>query len=151
MCLYCLDTVTMCLYLFRYSDYVFIYESSFSETAGLSSRYTESSLKAVIMDIHFLSLTDHLVCTLSSQVTQVSHVHPPHIKCTPTTHHMYIHFLSLTDHLVCTLSSQVTPHMYTHLTSHVHPPHITCTYTSCHSQTTWSAHSHHRPPGESVG
>ena len=39
-----------------------------TKSAGLNKRYTDESLIGVIVDIHFLSLSDHLVCTFSSQV-----------------------------------------------------------------------------------
>lgn len=52
----------------RYPDYEFISDNSISWSAGLHNRYTENSLRGVILDIHFLSQTDFLVCTFSSQV-----------------------------------------------------------------------------------
>ena len=52
----------------RYPDYEFVGDSEFAKTAGLSSRYTDTSLLGIIMDIHFLSKTNYLVCTFSSQV-----------------------------------------------------------------------------------
>lgn len=57
-----------CYNLSRYPDYVFLSESHFSQTASLSSRYSDASLLGVILDIHFLSMCDYLVCTFSSQV-----------------------------------------------------------------------------------
>ncbi|CAH1790772.1 unnamed protein product, partial [Owenia fusiformis] len=65
----------------KYPSYVFISDTGISQTAGLNSRYSSSSLRGVILDIHFLSLTDHLVCTFSSQVCRVAyeimqHLHP---------------------------------------------------------------------------
>lgn len=54
--------------LFRYPEYEFISDNSISWSAGLHNRYTENSLRGVILDIHFLSQTDFLVCTFSSQV-----------------------------------------------------------------------------------
>lgn len=53
----------------RYPDYEFISDNSISWSAGLHNRYTENSLRGVILDIHFLSQTDFLVCTFSSQVS----------------------------------------------------------------------------------
>jgi hypothetical protein len=53
---------------YRYTDYEFISDNSISWSAGLHNRYTENSLRGVILDIHFLSQTDFLVCTFSSQV-----------------------------------------------------------------------------------
>ena len=54
---------------FRYPDYVFISDNEISKTAGLGSRYSDASLRGVILDIHFMSLCDYLVCTFSSQVS----------------------------------------------------------------------------------
>lgn len=53
----------------RYPNYEFISDNSISWSAGLHNRYTENSLRGVILDIHFLSQTDFLVCTFSSQVS----------------------------------------------------------------------------------
>ncbi len=39
-----------------------------AQSAQLNSRYGTESLKGLLLDIHFLSLCDYLVCTLSSQV-----------------------------------------------------------------------------------
>lgn len=56
------------LYFHRYPNYEFISDNSISWSAGLHNRYTENSLRGVILDIHFLSQADFLVCTFSSQV-----------------------------------------------------------------------------------
>lgn len=53
----------------RYPNYEFISDNSISWSAGLHNRYTENSLRGVILDIHFLSQADFLVCTFSSQVS----------------------------------------------------------------------------------
>ncbi|CAL8393384.1 unnamed protein product [Arctogadus glacialis] len=57
----------------KYPDYHFISDNSISWSAGLHNRYTENSLRGVILDIHFLSQTDFLVCTFSSQVCRVAY------------------------------------------------------------------------------
>uniref|UniRef100_A0A8C7FLY4 Alpha-(1,6)-fucosyltransferase n=1 Tax=Oncorhynchus kisutch TaxID=8019 RepID=A0A8C7FLY4_ONCKI len=57
----------------KYTDYEFISDNSISWSAGLHNRYTENSLRGVILDIHFLSQTDFLVCTFSSQVCRVAY------------------------------------------------------------------------------
>ncbi|XP_006632780.1 alpha-(1,6)-fucosyltransferase isoform X1 [Lepisosteus oculatus] len=57
----------------KYQDYEFISDNSISWSAGLHNRYTENSLRGVILDIHFLSQTDFLVCTFSSQVCRVAY------------------------------------------------------------------------------
>lgn len=54
--------------VFSYPDYTFISDPSATLSAGLNRRYSDESLRGVILDIHFLSLCDHLVCTFSSQV-----------------------------------------------------------------------------------
>uniref|UniRef100_A0A7N5KIK7 Fucosyltransferase 8 n=1 Tax=Ailuropoda melanoleuca TaxID=9646 RepID=A0A7N5KIK7_AILME len=51
----------------KYPTYEFISDNSISWSAGLHNRYTENSLRGVILDIHFLSQADFLVCTFSSQ------------------------------------------------------------------------------------
>ncbi|XP_026872015.2 alpha-(1,6)-fucosyltransferase [Electrophorus electricus] len=57
----------------KYPDYEFISDNSIAWSAGLHNRYTENSLRGVILDIHFLSQTDFLVCTFSSQVCRVAY------------------------------------------------------------------------------
>lgn len=52
-----------------YPTYTFIGDPQVANTAQLSSRYTDSSLRGVVSDIHFLSRCDYLVCTFSSQVS----------------------------------------------------------------------------------
>ena len=62
-------TITIVIiYLYSYPDYEFISDPSATLSAGLNRRYSDESLRGVILDIHFLSLCDHLVCTFSSQV-----------------------------------------------------------------------------------
>ena len=53
---------------YRYTQYEVIGDNGFSKTAALDQRYTETSLRAIILDVHFLSQCDYLVCTFSSQV-----------------------------------------------------------------------------------
>ncbi|XP_041468749.1 alpha-(1,6)-fucosyltransferase-like isoform X1 [Lytechinus variegatus] len=57
----------------KYPNYVFVSDNAISKSAGLSSRYSEDSLRGVIVDIYFLSRSDFLVCTFSSQVCRVAY------------------------------------------------------------------------------
>lgn len=52
----------------RYPDYEVLGDPSVAKSAAVSTRYSDSSLNGIVMDIHFLSLCDYLVCTFSSQV-----------------------------------------------------------------------------------
>ena len=52
----------------KYPDVEFLGDQDVAKSAAVSSRYSDSSLRGVIQDIHLLSLTDYLVCTFSSQV-----------------------------------------------------------------------------------
>jgi len=61
-------TLAVLVPLCRYANYEVIGDPSLSKSAGLSRRYSEHSLRGVIIDIYLLSLTDYLVCTFSSQV-----------------------------------------------------------------------------------
>jgi glycoprotein 6-alpha-L-fucosyltransferase len=54
--------------MYRYPDYIFYGDATVAQSAQLNSRYGTESLKGVLLDIHFLSLCDYLVCTFSSQV-----------------------------------------------------------------------------------
>ncbi|XP_046372255.1 alpha-(1,6)-fucosyltransferase-like [Haliotis rufescens] len=57
----------------KYPTYQFISDNDISKTASLGTRYSDSSLRGVILDIHFLSMCDYLVCTFSSQVCRVAY------------------------------------------------------------------------------
>jgi len=57
----------------KFPDYTFVGDQAVAKSAGVSSRYTDSSLRGVIQDIHLLSLSDHLVCTFSSQVCRIAY------------------------------------------------------------------------------
>ena len=60
----------------KYPDVEFLGDQDIARSAAVSSRYSDSSLRGVIQDIHLLSLTDHLVCTFSSQVSIKTSVVP---------------------------------------------------------------------------
>ncbi|XP_058790161.1 alpha-(1,6)-fucosyltransferase isoform X2 [Phymastichus coffea] len=76
----------------RYSEYEIIADIDIAQTASVSQRYSNLSLKGIIIDIHFLSLCDFLVCTFSSQVCRVAYE-------LMQTHHVDAHdkFTSLDD------------------------------------------------------
>ncbi|XP_076274211.1 alpha-(1,6)-fucosyltransferase 8 [Rhynchophorus ferrugineus] len=57
----------------KYTDYEVICDPQISKTAAVSSRYSDTSLFGIILDIHMLSLSDFLVCTFSSQVCRVAY------------------------------------------------------------------------------
>eukprot|EP00057_Strongylocentrotus_purpuratus_P016641 XP_011671115.1 PREDICTED: alpha-(1,6)-fucosyltransferase [Strongylocentrotus purpuratus] len=57
----------------KYPKYTFVSDNAISKSAGLSSRYSEDSLRGVIVDIFYLSRSDFLVCTFSSQVCRVAY------------------------------------------------------------------------------
>lgn len=57
----------------RYPEYEIIGDIDISKTASISKRYSDQSLSGIITDIHFLSLSDYLVCTFSSQVIDKSY------------------------------------------------------------------------------
>ncbi|XP_071963471.1 alpha-(1,6)-fucosyltransferase-like [Antedon mediterranea] len=57
----------------KYPDYHFISDNDISKSASINQRYTDNSLRGVILDIHFLANSDFLVCTFSSQVCRVAY------------------------------------------------------------------------------
>ena len=57
----------------NYQNYEFIYDESHPKLAHLNSRYSTESAEAVIMDIHFLSRSDFLVCTFSSNICRMAY------------------------------------------------------------------------------
>jgi len=54
-------------------DYVFYGDITVAKSAQIGRRYGTQSLKGVLLDIHFLSLSDYLVCTFSSQICRVAY------------------------------------------------------------------------------
>ena len=57
----------------RFPEYEFIGDETRAASATLSSRYSLNSLNDVIVDIHMLSLSDYIVCSLSSNVCTLAH------------------------------------------------------------------------------
>lgn len=57
----------------KYKNYEFVSDREISKSAGLGSRYSDSSLHGVLFDIQMLSECDFLVCTFSSQVCRVAY------------------------------------------------------------------------------
>ena len=55
----------------KFPDVEFLGDEDIARSAAVGSRYSDSdsSLRGVLQDIHLLSLTDHLVCTFSSNVS----------------------------------------------------------------------------------
>nr|CAG4650847.1 EOG090X03KK [Simocephalus serrulatus]SVE94145.1 EOG090X03KK [Simocephalus serrulatus] len=56
-----------------YPNYEFIGDVSIAKGAAVATRYTDSSLRGILLDIHMLALSDHLVCTFSSQVCRLAY------------------------------------------------------------------------------
>lgn len=57
----------------KYPSYDFIFDMKNAKSANLNMRYSPESAKGVILDIHFLSQCDFLVCTFSSQVCRLAY------------------------------------------------------------------------------
>ncbi|XP_055612862.1 alpha-(1,6)-fucosyltransferase [Uranotaenia lowii] len=57
----------------KYPHYEVVGDPEVAKVAAVSTRYTDSSLNGIILDIHLLSLSDYLVCTFSSQVCRVAY------------------------------------------------------------------------------
>lgn len=57
----------------KYPKYEIIGDPNVARMAALSTRYTDSSLYGIILDIYLLSRSDYLVCTFSSQVCRVAY------------------------------------------------------------------------------
>lgn len=56
-----------------FPNYTFLSDTNISRSAGLNTRYSETSVIGVMTDIHILSLCDYLVCTFSSQVCRAAY------------------------------------------------------------------------------
>jgi len=58
---------------FEPKGFVFVGDPKIADSAQLTKRYSIQSLKNVIMDIYFLSKSDFIVCTFSSQVCRLAY------------------------------------------------------------------------------
>lgn len=56
----------------HYGHYDVLASADNAASAAMTSRYTDSSLHAIIADVHFLAHCQHLVCTFSSQVCRLA-------------------------------------------------------------------------------
>nr|KAG5699105.1 hypothetical protein BaRGS_017788 [Batillaria attramentaria] len=56
-----------------YPTYMFVSDNNVSMLASAKSRYSNTSLLGIIMDISFLSMSDFLVCTFSSNVCRAAY------------------------------------------------------------------------------
>ncbi len=52
----------------RYPGYEFLGDVSIAKGAAVATRYSDSSLRGILIDVYMLAHSDHLVCTFSSQV-----------------------------------------------------------------------------------
>ncbi|XP_068159454.1 alpha-(1,6)-fucosyltransferase [Drosophila tropicalis] len=57
----------------KYPQYQIVGDPEVARMAAVSTRYTDTALNGIILDIHLLSLSDYLVCTFSSQVCRVAY------------------------------------------------------------------------------
>ena len=57
----------------KYPDFTFLGDSNAAQIAAESTRYTSSSLRGILSDIHLLSKSDYIVCTFSSQVCRIAY------------------------------------------------------------------------------
>lgn len=57
----------------KYPQYQIIGDPEVARMAAVSTRYTDTALNGIILDIHLLSMSDYLVCTFSSQVCRVAY------------------------------------------------------------------------------
>lgn len=57
----------------KYPTYEVLGDPQIAKTAAVSTRYSDNSLSGIIKDIYFLSQSDYLVCTFSSQVCRVAY------------------------------------------------------------------------------
>ncbi|XP_020715932.1 alpha-(1,6)-fucosyltransferase isoform X2 [Ceratitis capitata] len=57
----------------KYPQYEIIGDPEVARMAAVSTRYTDTALNGIILDIHLLSLSDYLVCTFSSQVCRMAY------------------------------------------------------------------------------
>lgn len=57
----------------KYPQYEVIGDPEIAKVAAVSTRYTDSSLNGIMLDIDLLSKCDFLVCTFSSQVCRVAY------------------------------------------------------------------------------
>ena len=100
---------------FSYPNYVFISDNVISKTAGLGSRYTDASLRGVILDIHLYRTVCYVcfsypnyVFISDNEISKTAGLGSRYTDASLRGVILDIHFLSLCDYLVCTFSSQVS-------------------------------------------
>nr|CAG4644667.1 EOG090X03KK [Leptodora kindtii] len=57
----------------KYPSYEILGDVSIAKGAAVATRYTDSSLRGILVDIHMLAHSDYLVCTFSSQVCRLAY------------------------------------------------------------------------------
>ncbi|XP_014289365.1 alpha-(1,6)-fucosyltransferase [Halyomorpha halys] len=57
----------------KYPEYEILGDPQIAKTAAVSTRYSDGALNGLIQDLYFLSQSDYLVCTFSSQVCRVAY------------------------------------------------------------------------------
>lgn len=62
------------IFALRYPQYRFVFNNSFTSIAANSSqRYSQLGFESFLFDLYFLSKSDHLVCTFSSNVCRLAY------------------------------------------------------------------------------
>ncbi|CAF4932014.1 unnamed protein product [Rotaria sp. Silwood1] len=54
----------------KYPEYIFYGDTAVAQSAQLNTRYGTESLKGVLLDVHFLSLCDYLICRVAYEIMQ---------------------------------------------------------------------------------
>nr|CAG4648559.1 EOG090X03KK [Polyphemus pediculus] len=57
----------------KYPGYEFLGDVTIAKGAAVATRYTDASLRGILLDIHMLAHSDYLVCTFSSQVCRLAY------------------------------------------------------------------------------
>ncbi|XP_052272764.1 alpha-(1,6)-fucosyltransferase-like isoform X3 [Dreissena polymorpha] len=57
----------------NYPNYTFVSDNEVSKSADRGSRYTDASLRGIILDVYLLSRCNYLVCTFSSNVCRAAY------------------------------------------------------------------------------
>ena len=95
---------------------MFISDNEISKSAGLGSRYTDASLRGVILDIHLYRTVYYFLCfsypnyvfISDNEISKTAGLGSRYTDASLRGVILDIHFLSLCDYLVCTFSSQVS-------------------------------------------
>jgi glycoprotein 6-alpha-L-fucosyltransferase len=59
----------------KYPEYEILVNEDAAKVANFTQRYSEFSMRGLLLDVHMLSRTDHLICTFTSHICRLCYEH----------------------------------------------------------------------------